>query len=307
MTEKLFHYTSMTAARSIVSSHSFWATNYTTFKDTNELFGGLNPIISYFNQQKRLNGLSSLLNQLLSDILKNQSMYNFYCISFCTEADSVFMKEHYAKNGCCLVFDKMKLLKSFLGKKSSIPKVNEYLISVVSDKFIPCNYLIPSDIEKQINCHLERLKLTQTINEKKQTIPFDYSTKNVIIRQLLWDDVNDTEKAFDDLPSIGITENLINLINPALHLKFAETPHKYECEKEERIVLVTSSNIPEKMNGNKRYIEIKLNPDIFFDALLGIKIYPETVDKTQLLDELKSLNDELVSRKIISKAIDILP
>ena len=88
-------------------------------------------------------------------------------------------------------------------------------------------------------------------------------------------------------------------------MKLAKTPHGYEYEKEERIVLITPSNIPEKSNGNKRYIEIKLNPDNFFEALQGIKIYPETIDKKFLLNKIKSINDKLISQKIISKTIDI--
>lgn len=306
MNKKLFHYTSIEAARSIILSQSFWATNYTTFEDTNELYAGLNPIISCLNKKGHLNGFSLFLEKQLSDISKDPSMYNFYCVSFCTEDDSDFMKEHYAKDGCSLIFDKEKLLKSFLFKKTNISE-GDALIPVVSDNYISCLYLIQSDIEKQVICHLAGLKLKQTVNGREQMIPFDCTSKNVIIRQLSWDDITNPDKAFNDLPCIDITENLINLIKPALHIKLAKTSHGYEYEKEERIVLVTPSNISEKTNGNKRYIEIKLNPDNFFEALQGIKIYPGTVDKKVLLNEIKSLNDELISQKIISKTIDILP
>jgi len=311
MADKIFHYTSLDATCAIISSHSFRATNYITFEDNNELFGGLDPIASYLDMIEHvagLNGLSEFFKKQIAETRFGKSMYNFYCISFCKECDYDFMWTRYAKEGCCLIFDRKKLLTSFLYDNSNPAKMRERTTSVVTGDFMPCIYLHEKDITPQIIVHLTKLKMAQIQNGQRSAVPFNFSSPNVYSRQLTWDDIKNPGKAFDSLPCIDITENFLNLIEPALRLKFAGTVHEYEKEKEDRIVLLTPSTATEKQNGKKTYIEINLNTGLFFNALSSVKINPNAPDviKQSAVNRLVSLSETLISRGIIKYPVNIM-
>lgn len=307
----LYHYTSVDATVAIISSQSFRATNFTTFEDNNELFGGLDPIAQYLHEIERaigLNGLSKFSVKQIAASHSGLSMYKFFCISFCREDNYDFMWNRYAKEGCCLIFDREKLLNSFLHDNSNPLKRRDITISIVSGDFMPCIYLHKKDIMPQINIHLDNLKMTQTQCGQKNAVPFDFSSPNVYCRQLTWDDIKNPEKAFDALPCIDITENFLNLIKPALLLKFAGTDQEYEKEKEDRMVLLTPSSITEKQNGKKSYIEVNLNTRSFFEALSGVKINPNApaVIKQSVEDRMKTLSEALILRGIVKSPINIV-
>ena len=104
------------------------------------------------------------------------------------------------------------------------------------------------------------------------------------------------KKTFDEPITIDIIENFTNLIKPALQLKFAGTDNEYEKEKEIRAVFRTPSNFVEQVNGDKKFIEIKLNSNLFFASLQGIKICPHAVNKNNLLNEINELNTLVISK-----------
>ena len=309
MSSYLFHYTSVNAANSIVMAQSLRATNITTFDDENELFGGLDPISCYLEGVRKksgLNGLTAFFASQISRLVDCQSMFNFYCISFCKEANYDFMWKNYAKDGCCLIFDKDKLLKAFLMDVEDSCKNRDREKSVVSGDFLPCVYLKEKDISPQITNYLQSLKQIENIKGNARSVPYNYSFPNTIVKPFTWEDVRNPQKIFDEQPCIDIPENFLNLILPALQLKFAGTTHEFEREKEERIVFVTPSNCEEEEIGKKKFINIGLNRSLFFDAMSGIKINPSATDRNRFLTGFNSLNEQLISQGCIDKPINIM-
>lgn len=302
MADYLFHYTCLKAAKSIVSSQIFWATNIATFDDKNELWGGLNPIDCYLEKIEEtdgLNGFSTFIKKQISLYKQRLAMFNFYCISFCAEGDNSFMWSRYGKKECCMVFDRAELLETFM-RSSSREK------SVVSEDFIPCKYLSSKDVSSYVNAHLNTLQREETVAGRTQKVPFDYSSSFASSCLMTYEDIENPDREPDNLSHMDLKQTFIDLINPALNLKFAGTDKQYEKEKEERIVVVTPSGMDEKGDNKKKYIEIKLDKSLFFNALHGIQIFPDATDKDVLKSELASFNEDLMSKKIISTPINIL-
>ena len=114
MADYLFHYTCLKAAKSIVSSQIFWATNIATFDDKNELWGGLNPIDCYLEKIEEtdgLNGFSTFIKKQISLYKQRLAMFNFYCISFCAEGDNSFMWSRYGKKNVVWFLIEQSFLK----------------------------------------------------------------------------------------------------------------------------------------------------------------------------------------------------
>ena len=82
MSKQLFHYTSISAVKSIITSQVFRATNITTFEDKNELYGGMRPISCF---------LDKLEYKVSVNNYKNKPIYLFVCIFayfFCLNSSS---------------------------------------------------------------------------------------------------------------------------------------------------------------------------------------------------------------------------
>ncbi len=309
MSQTIYHYTSLIATKSIISSHSFRATNIQTFDDENELRGGLKPIclrLKEIGKGNGLNGLTSFYNSHIESILSDSSSERFHCISFCQKKNYDFMWNHYADGGCCLHFDKEKLLEAFLNIFVTIDGV-ERKFEPAFHEFIPCVYRKETDINSCASAYLSNLGMNQEINGLTSSVPFEFSKPNVIVKPFTWDDLNATESNYpQDIPVINIDDNLLNLLRLAISLKYAGTNGEYEKEKEERLVFRTFPQIGEKINKGRRYIELVLSPTLFFAALIKIQISPDPERHEEIKSELNELNRDLCSRKLIKSPIPII-
>ena len=106
--------------------------------------------------------------------------------------------------------------------------------------------------------------------------------------------------------AIDIMTNFVNFIKSALILKFSGTQCEYEKEKEVRVVFYAPPDITEQTSGNKKYIEIRQDRDLFFKSIVGVKICPNAKNKDALLKELTELNNQLMVDNIVKTPIDII-
>ena len=111
MAEFICHYTSAEATKSILHSGILRASNARSLDDKYELIGGGIALCDVLSQMPLLNGRTTFNKKYLDAILSNQSSENFYILSFCSDEDNQYLWENYAKNGCCLIFEKSKLLE----------------------------------------------------------------------------------------------------------------------------------------------------------------------------------------------------
>lgn len=151
---EIFHYTSIESAQAIILGHSFRATNMRDFDDQQELFGGLNPLCSSLQELKnkcRLNGLSEFSLVLGNNILDTKPD-SFFAISFCKKDNYDFMWNHYAAgDGCCISFDKEKLLRAF--NNVCFPCDSQcHPLHPITENFIPCKYFFLKEMLERSCC-----------------------------------------------------------------------------------------------------------------------------------------------------------
>ena len=220
-------------------------------------------------------------------------------MSFCEEDNCTFMWDHYAKNECCLVFDKAELGKSF----SKVSTISEPNITIIDDIFLQCIYLPETDAPKAIEEHFNGLMQQFELNGNILNRPYNYSSPNVFKERATYDNINCNP---ENIMAIDIMTNFVNFIKSALILKFSGTQCEYEKEKEVRVVFYAPPDITEQTSGNKKYIEIRQDRDLFFKSIVGVKICPNAKNKDALLKELTELNNQLMVDNIVKTPIDII-
>ena len=255
-TQLIFHYTSIDSAIGILSSHTLRATNLRSLDDNNELIGGgraLQNILSDIYNKSRLNGQFSFNSKYLSYLLCDDNTDSFYSISFCLEDNSPYMWQNYAQEGCCFIFKSNSLLQGL--KSSQIP--------LAHNDFLECNYYSERDLYKYAELYLQS---------------FNTQRPNVIIRKLTWDDLNASDEEIGrDLPIISIEDELMSFLRFAFQVKINTDKNQYQNERETRIVFHPIANHPrEQINPKtgKKYIEVVMNPDEFYNSIVGVRVSP---------------------------------
>ena len=164
---------------------------------------------------------------------------------------------------------------------------------MVDNSLMPCIYSHTKDITSLIEQLLTKQQLKQIQDNKIIEESFNPSDSLVYHQSNTLCNKKDPPKISNQQSCIEIFDNFVNFIKPALQLKFAGTENKYENEKEIRAIFTTSSNVKENTDGNKKFIEIKLESNLFFDSLQCIKINPNTSNKENLLNELNKFINQL--------------
>lgn len=297
--EKIYHYTDAGAVLSIVKDSKFRATNIMSFSDKKELVGGLAPLRRTFRaflQNSTPSGFAIFLSKRLKLFFEQKISINV--ISFCSDRNYSYMWNHYAKNdGCCICFNKEKLLNAF--NQYTIPiRKTDYPLKPVNESFIRCRYipgnLLPHEAEK----HLNELKAKYT---NGTDAPISLNTANVRVDRLTWEIVKDPEgtakRDIGDV-SVSLEDSFINFIGIALCAKMAKTKFNYEKEKEERLIFHPPEKYPQKtkevssnnsgcQKTRKEYIEIILNKELFLSSIEEILINPRTKNRADLAKNVK--------------------
>ena len=288
----IFHYTSIDSAISIISHCSFRATNMRDLDDKQELFGGLKPLCSSMEdlqKQCRLNGLATFSWKLGNSILRMEPNY-FFAISFCKKENHTFMWKNYASvDGCCIVFDKEKLLRAF--NNVCYPRNSKcYSLYPVKKDFIPCKYFYEDDmLEKAAEYLNNNIEIEETLNGYQSKRNFNLSQPYIYGKPLTsLADLNN-HSDIESQPTIDPFDAATRILAFALCIKQKGTEYHYEQEEEERIVFHPTFLYPfkGKSNSGKKYIEVKITPSLFLQSIKQIRLSPSCTDCTESAKKLQ--------------------
>ena len=109
-----FHYTSPQKLCSIINSRSFYAARIVDLPEDQREFSALDATLQHLESLNSQHEVNNLVVFCKNELDKYRD--NIYEISFCKNGHSEFMWNNYAKDGCCICFDKENLiLMNFFG------------------------------------------------------------------------------------------------------------------------------------------------------------------------------------------------
>ena len=291
----IYHYTNAKALLSILEENSFRATNIRHFPDRKELVWGLRPLYKSFCSLLRCveaNGIATFLFKKLDEFKSQHPSINV--ISFCTERNYSYMWNHYAKDdGCCICFNKARLLEAF--NRHTVPilignRKVDYPLKPINESFLKCRYLPDKTIPYEAERHLSVFKFKRSDGTGESSY---LNKSNVRITRATKEMINDpdgTAKRDAEGASILLEESFISLIGIALCTKMSKTEFNYEKEKEERLVFYPPQQYQQTIGTyprrpfKRQYIKIQLDRKQFLSSIEEILINPRA--NKEILNEI---------------------
>ena len=282
-----FHYTSPQKLCSIINSRSFYAARIVDLPEDQREFSALDATLQHLESLNSQHEVNNLVVFCKNELEKHRD--NIYEISFCKNGHSEFMWNNYAKDGCCICFNKEKLLEAFGENKRRI----------VDFGFGDCLYVEEDTIHKRTLTELNNMLKTNSALKQKRVHCTTISS---------FEDLNKTDEELSSsvLEVISVDDVFDSIAVIPTRIKLGGAEHSFPKEEEDRLVILGKDKDIITKVGDRFFLVLNLKPDSFLASISSIQLDPNSQIKSEIKsaieNELDSVSPELLQKWFSNEA-----